>query len=295
MSAFNPFVTYMERYKVPRAFSAFVVFAVLIGMMSYLTAVILPPIVDETAMFIKNLPGQLQNASLLHHPIVQSFELEKRAREAAPAITNSLFGLISQAFSNALFILTTLFFGYYLLLEEHAVRIFLLHLIPPSEAGRISIILDKVEKRMRSWIWGQLILMATIGIMTYVGLVLINVRFALPLAIVAGLFEVVPIVGPVASVVPALLFTAPQSSFLGLSVLALYFIVQQVENQILVPIVINKTVGLNPIVTLVVLILGGRFAGISGMFLAIPMTLFIEIVLQELSFLRKPHASELHK
>jgi predicted PurR-regulated permease PerM len=106
---------------------------------------------------------------------------------------------------------------------------------------------------------------------------------------VAGLFEVVPIVGPVASVVPALLFTAPQSSFLGLSVLALYFIVQQVENQILVPIVINKTVGLNPIVTLVVLILGGRFAG-SKSFLSEPiLTMRIVLILPQNHPLPRPN------
>lgn len=292
MSAFNPIVSYFERFRIPRAITAFILFALLIGAMSYLTAVILPPIIDETALFIKNLPGQLQNATWLQHPVVQSFELEKRLRESVPTMTNALFGILSQAFSNVLFIVTTIFFGYYLLIEEQAVRLFLLNVVPPSQAGRIETILDKVEHRMRSWLWGQLILMLTIGIMTYVGLMLVGVRFALPLAVIAGLLEVIPIVGPAISVFPALLFTAPQSSFLGLSVLALYFIVQQVENQILVPLVIKKTVGLNPIVTLVVLILGGRFAGISGMFLAIPMTLFIETVLQELNILRKPNGTE---
>lgn len=292
MSAFNPIVSYFERLRIPRAITALILFALLIGAMSYLTAVILPPIIDETALFIKNLPAQLQNATWLQHPIVQSFELEKRLRESVPTMTNALFGILSQAFSNALFILTTIFFGYYLLIEEQAVRLFLLNIVPPSKAGQIETILDKVERRMRSWLWGQLILMLAIGIMTYVGLMLVGVRFALPLAVIAGLLEVIPIVGPVISVFPALLFTAPQSSFLGLSVLALYFIVQQVENQILVPLVIKKTVGLNPIITLVVLILGGRFAGVSGMFLAIPMTLFIETVLQELNILRKPNGIE---
>ena len=295
MSAFNPTVTYLEKFRIPRALSALVIFAMLIGGIRYLVAVILPPIIEETVLLVKNLPGQLQQAEWLQSPLIRSFELEERAREAAPAITNSLFGILSQAFSNVLFILTTLFFGYYLLIEEHAVRRFLLHIVPPPEAGRIELVMDKVERRMRDWLWGQLILMFTIGTLTYIGLTLIDVRFAIPLAVIAGLLEVIPIIGPTVSVVPALLFTAPESTFLGLSVLALYFIVQQIENQILVPLVVRKTVGLNPIVTLLVLILGGRFAGIAGMFLAIPITLFIETVLHELSYLRKPHPSEVQK
>ncbi len=290
MSAFNPVVSWLEDRKIPRALSALVLFAGLIGFTSYLFAVILPPIIEETTQLVKNLPQQLYRSNILSNPVIKTFEIEKRLSEAAPLITNTFFTILTQTFSNLLFVLTTLFFGYYLLIEEHAIRKFLLHILPANEAGRVQTIMSRAEKRMRDWLWGQLILMVTIGIMTYVGLLLIGARYAATLAIIAGLLEVVPIVGPTISILPALLVTFPQSSFLGVSTLALYFIVQQIENQILVPIVIRKTVGLNPIVTLLVLILGGRFAGVAGLFVAIPLTLFLETILHELSYIRRPLA-----
>src|SRR4030042_4710135 len=99
--------------------------------------------------------------------------------------------------------------------------------------------------------------MLAIWILTFIGLSLIGVRYALPLAIIAGLLEIVPILGPILSAIPAFIVASASSYFLGLATIALYFIVQQIENQIIVPLVMKKAVGLNPIVTLTALIIGG--------------------------------------
>ena len=139
---------------------------------------------------------------------------------------------------------------------------------------------------MRAWLWGQLILMLAIGLVTYVGLILLGVRYALPLAVFAGLLEIVPILGPTISTVPAFIVTASQNMFSGLTVIALYFIIQQIENQVLVPVVMRRAVGLNPIVTLTALIIGGKLGGILGLLLAIPITLCVETVINEMANMR---------
>ncbi len=150
-----------------------------------------------------------------------------------------------------------------------------------KEAERIISIFEKTEKRLGSWLTGELILMLVVGVMTYVGLTLIGVRYALPLSIIAGLLEVVPNLGPTIATIPAFIVGVAQSYFLGAATIALYFIVQQLENNVVVPMVMKKVIGLNPIITLISLIIGGQLFGVLGILLSIPLTLFIEVVLLE--------------
>jgi predicted PurR-regulated permease PerM len=135
--------------------------------------------------------------------------------------------------------------------------------------------------------------MFLVGLLTYVGLTLIGVRYALPLSIIAGFLEVVPNIGPIISTVPAFIVGVAQSPFLGFTTIALYFIVQQLENQIIVPLVMSRVIGLNPIVTLISLIIGGQLFGVLGVLLSIPFTLFLETSLIELLKTRQePNLSE---
>ena len=108
----------------------------------------------------------------------------------------------------------------------------------------------------------------------------------LPLAIIAGILEIVPTIGPIISAVPAVFVALATSPFLALSVVALYFIVQQLENNLMVPIVLSKSTGLSPIITIFSLMLGVRFLGITGAILAVPIVLVLQVVIG--AFLNKP-------
>jgi predicted PurR-regulated permease PerM len=184
-------------------------------------------------------------------------------------------------FSNTLFVIATLFFGLYFLIEENLVDKFLHRYISQERADRLSETLAKAELRMSSWFWGELTLMTVVGVLTYIGLLIIGVKYALPLAVLAGLLEVVPNIGPTISAVPTIIIGFGTSYFTGFSALALAIIVQQLENNLIVPMIMKRAVGLNPILTLLALLLGGRLGGVLGMLLAIPMVLFIETIVQE--------------
>lgn len=134
---------------------------------------------------------------------------------------------------------------------------------------------------MSSWFWGEIVLMTIVGVFTYIGLVFIGVPYALPLAVFAGLLEIVPNIGPIISAIPAVIIGFSQSYFAGFSAMALYIIVQQLENSVIVPAIMKKAVGLNPVLTLVALLLGGRIGGMLGVLLSIPILLFAETLLRE--------------
>ena len=277
MSALKPLVAFFERYKVPRTIGAFIAYVVFLGTFIEILSFIFPPLVSETILLFKNFPSIIENIV----PNVWRIDLRFMA-QYIPNITSEVFNVARIIFSNAIFTISTIFFGFYFLVEENPIKNFLIQFFSDEKTSRVVSIFEKVEKRMNAWFWGEAILMVIVGLLTFLGLNLIGMKYILPLAVLAGLLEVVPNLGPVISAIVAAMIGFSQSYMLGLATLALGFIVQQMENNLIVPFVMKKAVGLNPIITLIALVVGGKLAGVLGVFLAIPMSLFIETVLVEI-------------
>ena len=277
MSAFNPWVTALNKWKIPRSLSAVVIFLILIFAIGYLFSWIIPPIAKETTLLFQNLPFLIRNIN----PELSKYVATDYLTKNIPNLTGNAFNVVRSVFSNLIFFVSTLFFSLYLLIEESALKKLISKFVVKEDADRLTTLVDRAENRMRAWFWGEAVLMVVIGTLTFIGLSLIGVKYALPLAIIAGLLEIVPILGPVLSAIPALIVASAQTYFLGGATVALYFIIQQTENQLVVPLVMKKAVGLNPIMTLAALIIGGKLLGVLGVLLAIPITLLVEVVLTE--------------
>jgi predicted PurR-regulated permease PerM len=198
-----------------------------------------------------------------------------------PSLGQNLIQVVTNLFSNILFIVSVLFFTFYFLLDEKLITNLIDKIVDEKRSREIADIIAKVQVRMGAWVWGQVILMAVIGIMSYIGLTLLGIKYALPLAIISGLLEALPMVGPIFSAIPAFIVGASASWLTGLSVLALYFIIQQLENNVIVPLVMKKAVGINPLLTLIALTIGGKLGGITGAFLSVPVALLLEILVTE--------------
>jgi predicted PurR-regulated permease PerM len=283
MSALKPLVKILEKRKIPRSLAVIFVFFISLLAFSFLGFFVLPPLLKESLLFLKNLPPLINNI----FPILSFYLNTDSLTQFLPDLTQNFVKIISAFFSNFIFLVSIIFFTFYFLLEEDYLKKFLDKFLEEKQAGEINAVFDKAEQRMSAWVWGELILMIVVGTMSYIGLSLLHVRYALPLAIIAGLLEVVPVIGPTISTVPAFFVAVPTSWFLALSVIALYFLIQQLENNIIVPLVMKKTIGLNPIITLVALTIGGKVGGFFGMLLSIPLALLIETILIELTKIKK--------
>jgi len=130
--------------------------------------------------------------------------------------------------------------------------------------------------------------MTCIGVLTYVGLLLLHVDFALPLAIIAGLLEIVPMIGPWLSAIPAVLVGLSISPIMALYVIILFVVVQQIESNLFVPMVMKRSVGLSPLITILALLIGGRLGGIGGALLAVPSVLVLQVILTSLLGAKNP-------
>ncbi len=278
MSALKPPVIFLQKKRVPRFFAVVVVYLIFLGILLNLLLVIFPPLVQETAVMFRNLPGIVVRLS----PTITQYVHVDSLTQYIPNLTVTILDFIRGVFSNLVFFISTLFFGFYLLLDEDPIKELLNQFLDERKRDVVVSVFRQTERRMAGWFWGEIILMTVVGIMTYIGLTLIQIRFVLPLAVMAGLLEIVPNLGPVLAAIPAIIIGLSASPFLGLVTLALYFLVQQLENQLIVPVVMRRAVGLHPIVILIALIVGGTVAGTLGILLAIPIALFLETILVEI-------------
>src|SRR3989339_563486 len=139
----------------------------------------------------------------------------------------------------------------------------------------------RIQLKMGQWLRGQLILSAVIFTLTFIGLTILGVNYALVLAFVAGLFEIIPFIGPWLAAVPAIFFGFLQSPIMGVSVIILYIIIQELENHLIVPKVMSKAVGLNPLIVIIVILIGARLSGITGALIAVPVATAISVFLKD--------------
>lgn len=277
MSALNPLVTRLERKKIPRALaSAFIIILIIIAFAGVIAA-ITPPFIEQTRSLVTQLPNILEHLGGLQiDPRIIVNQLG--------SIPGNIARLIIGTFSNMIAIFTLLVITYYLLTERANLHRYLVVFFADSQMeSRAEKIIDRFEHQIGGWIRGQALLMLIIGIMTYIGLRILGVSFALPLSILAGLLEIVPNIGPFVSMVPAVIVAATLSPITALATLALYFLTQQFENNIIVPKVMQKTVGVRPLVTIISLLIGFQLAGALGMILAVPTYLLLRLVVGEIA------------
>ena len=276
MSALRPLVDRLASFHIPRMLAAFIVYLLLTGLIIVFGYFVFPPLVSETLRLLTNFPQYIERIT----PYVQ-IDGGTLVNQLAP-IGQNVAKLTVSVFSNILSIITVTVFSFYFTLERNHLTDFLETFLGKAWGKRVVTIINKTEERMGAWVRGQLFLMVIIGMVTYIGLSLLNISYALPLAMIAGMLEIVPFIGPNIAGFLGVLVAFVISPGLALAVAAMYFIVQQLENNLIVPSVMRRTVGLPPIVSLLALMIGGRLAGALGVVLAVPMFLLLQTVITEL-------------
>ncbi len=281
---FNPTVVKMARYKIPRALAVAIVYIFFIGLLIFALASVIPALIEQSTNFANSLPKYLDELN------IPEFISEGVAREITSALgilPSHVLRIGVSVFSNALNVLAVLMFAFYLLLSRDKIYEKIGEIFEESKSKKIEKILTEVETRLSSWARGQLILMIMVGLANYVGLTILGVPFAVPLALLHGLLEIIPNIGPFLGAIPSVIVGFGISPVTGLAVTALAFLIQQIENYVFVPNIMKKSVGLSPIVTLLSLLIGFKIAGVAGIILSIPTVITFQVITKELVIPRK--------
>ncbi|KKW05757.1 MAG: hypothetical protein UY40_C0009G0010 [candidate division CPR1 bacterium GW2011_GWC1_49_13] len=291
--ALDPLVSRLKSWKIPRPVSVFLVFFVFLVAVGGLLTYGFTPLVNQTGRFLINLPQFLGPILDKLGPLPFAQGLQEQLVSQATLLSANILTVAGAIVSNAVFLLALLVFVFYFMLDWENLRNRFVSFLNNQARARAQKIITLLETQLGGWLRAQVILMLLVGVLTYLGLFALGVEYALPLAVIAGLFEIIPTIGPIVAGIPALVVGFGTSSWLGVWILALYLVVQQLENNIIVPNIMSRVVGFSPLGTLVILFIGAQLFGIGGLLLAIPATILISIILRDaLSFSLNHHSKK---
>jgi len=278
MSALNPSIRRLEKLRIPRWLAIMMIYLVILIILGLGLWGIVPPLVDQTSALINKIPDLFRKFNFWG---IDEKILSSQLGQLTSVPVN-LIKFITNVFSNLVEIFALAVLTFYLLLERKKLDQYLVVLFGEEKEKEIEKTIRVIEGRLGSWVRGELFLMLIVGILDYIGFRIIGLDFALPLAILAFILEIVPTIGPTLSALPAIMIALVISPFHALATAGWCFLVQQLENSIFVPRVMKKVAGVNPLISILSLAIGLKLAGIGGALLAIPTFIVIEVIVREI-------------
>ncbi|MCB9813677.1 MAG: AI-2E family transporter [Pseudomonadales bacterium] len=270
--ALNPLVKFLsKKLRFPKVPSIFMAYILLIGLVVIVIGLLVPPLSKQV----------FQLLNLLDLPVFEE-EVHKfnfTLQEFNDVINNFggsfnvLFSIINSTFNGVITVFTLLVMSFYLMLERKVLHQKVYWFTRKEEyAQKVQEFIDSIEEQLGGWVRAQLILMFSIFIITYICLFLISVPYALPLALLAGFLEIVPNLGPTIAMIPAVVVSyITFGPVMAGIVFILYIIIQQIENNLLVPRVMQTSAHVNPLVAITVILTGYKMGGMIGALLSIPL------------------------
>jgi predicted PurR-regulated permease PerM len=288
----EPFAEWFSSRNIPRVLSVLIVFIVLLTFLVLMFVILSPIIVEQFSQFMANLPV-LSKEITSTIARVQTFSTQfgftqdlsqsmQGIEEGFAQSFGSIFSTVKGFFGGVATGLVILVLTFYMVAEGEQMQKFFKSLAPVEYQPYLSGVMKKMQLKIGEWLRGQVFLGFVIGLVSYIGLSILHVRYALLLAIIAGFCEMIPYIGPIFSAIPAAIIAFGQAPALALLVIGLYVIIQQTENHILVPKVMQKVTGLNPIVSIVALLISVKLGGIFGAFFAIPVAMMLSVIMEDL-------------
>jgi predicted PurR-regulated permease PerM len=282
--------------RLPRGAAILVIYATVIGAIVGLAAAVIPPLVRQSQEFWSHLPQYMDMAQqkLAGWGLISPDASFKELLQQAPAgggdvvtvVIATLWGFVGGIFG----VVTILLLTFYLLVDSQSLFEVFVRLFQRRDRHRVSKICELAAVKISAWLGGQMLLGLIIGTMSALGYFFMGVPYFFVLAVIAGIGEMIPMVGPLLSAVPAVLVALTVSPSLGLAVAGFCWALQLIENNVLVPKVMGETVGLSAVTVIASLIIGSELLGFVGALLAVPTAAIIQVLFEELYLAEKDPA-----
>ncbi len=298
-------VDYLARRGLPRTLGTLAVIVAIVGAIGFFSFALAPTIREQFRQFSQNFPGLLKQVSTLADQaedffgldipvevepenlveVAQDFLTQGGVLEAAAGVGMTLASVISMG-------VVVLLAVVYLVARPEPWVNGLVSLFPAEQRQRVREVLKKLYRTVQRWLVGQLTAMTFIGISSIIALHVIGIPFALLLGIFSGLISFVPILGAILSAVPPLLLALVSEPILAVWVILAYTIIQQIESNIIQPIVMSQAVRLHPALVLFALLVMGTLFGVVGLVLAVPLVATFQVLVNELWVKRMDQVGE---
>lgn len=302
-SAAEPIIRWLMKRKIPRTLAVILLYLTVFISVVGISTLVLPPLAEDIKSMIVTLPQYIQSIderdmekipglSLIFNQL-GSGSIAEQVGGYANKATSGFFQTAGTVFGSIFSFILIIVISFYLAVQDDGVASFLRVITPVKHEKYVIDLWKRSQRKIGLWMQGQLLLGVIVGVLTYLGLSILGVQNALLLALIAAVFELIPIFGPILSAIPAVGIALIQDGFsLAVIVLGLYLIVQQFENHLIHPIVVKKIVGIPSLLAILSLIVGGQLAGFLGMLIAVPIA---AALMEYLSDVEKRKVAELEK
>jgi predicted PurR-regulated permease PerM len=285
-SAVEPATRWFMRHRIPRPVAVITLYLSILVAVAAVTTVVLPPLASDVKNVINTIPQYIQSVdasdlekipglTVVFNQLSQSVSSGDLLGQVGGYAGQATFGFFQTAgtvFGGIFSFVLIIVISFYLAVQEDGVASFLRVVTPVKHEKYIIDLWKRSQRKIGLWMQGQLLLGVIVGVLTYLGLSILGVNNALLLALLAAVFELIPIFGPILAAIPAVGVALIQDGFsLGLVTLGLYLIIQQFENHLIHPLVVKKIIGIPSLLAILALIIGAQLAGFLGMIIAVPV------------------------
>ncbi len=297
-SAIEPAAKWFMKYRIPRIAAVLVVYLTVVGGLFALFYFFLPPVLNETANFLSTMPQYIDSITVANssgngvssflstQEVVAQFSLRDVVVDLQRAISNvsgSLLKTVSTVFGGVLSFGLIIVFSFYFAVQDTGIDDFLRVVTPLRHQEYVVGLWRRSQHKIGRWMQGQLLLGLIVGVLVYLGLTILGVKYALLLAVLAAIFEIIPVFGPILAAIPAVGVALVDGGVtLGLLAAGLFVIIQQFENHLIYPLVVTKVVGVPPLLVILALIVGAQLAGFLGVILSVPVAAAIQEFVKDL-------------
>jgi predicted PurR-regulated permease PerM len=279
----SPPVDFLEKKKIPRTLATFLVFLAFLGVFGGILGAVFPIAKNEITNFGKDFPQILDNFIIFIKDLFpsNSLDLTQISKEASTVLAN-VFSATFKILGGIVSFILILVLAFYLTVEQKSLEDFLNFFLSKNKTQNILKVYQKVKENVSRWFAGQMFLCFVIFLLTYLVLSFLKIKYAFLLALIAGILEAVPYIGPLLTGILVVLVTFSNSPEKVFWVILAMYLIQQTENHILVPKVMEKFLGLSPVVVILAISIGSTLFGFWGILLAVPFSAAISIILKEI-------------
>lgn len=307
-SAIEPAIRRLKRYHIHRVVGVILVYLVIAAVLLGLLIFFVPVVGNDLISFLNTVPRTIPIEDLWSP--FQSLGFDLGSTAIAPgtiSLSDFVNGLQSLVVGNSTGAIQTasLIFGgmlgfiliivlsFYLAVQDEGVSDFLRIITPVRHHAYIIDLWQRSQRKIGFWLQGQLVLGVVVGVLVYLVLMVVGIPHALVLALLAAVFEIIPVFGPIISSVPAILIAfADKGIGTGLLLVGLYIIIYQFESQLFYPLVVKKVVGVSPIVVILALVIGAKLYGVLGAIIAVPLSAALMEYIHDIEKHKKAEVAE---
>ncbi len=285
-SSIEPIIRWFIKRRVPRTIAVLIIYVstaiIFVGAFYFLVI----PLFGEAQAVLESLPDQRVLLSGMNSlgsngltssvtgiiNNISSSDIVARIGSTMSALSQNAFTTASVFLGGLLSFILIIILSFYLSVQAGGITNLLRTVTPVTHRKYVVDLWARAEQKIGLWLQGQLLLAVIVGVLVYLGLTILGVKHAILLAFLAGVFEIIPLFGPIISLIPAVVFAFSTGGLtLALVVTCFYIIVQQFESQLIYPLVVKKVVGVPPIISIIALVIGAKLAGFLGILIAVPV------------------------